>query len=417
MLERSLVFLSPHQARSRAAMPTRPAALLEQFIDSGSFDRVIVVNRLRLDRAARAVLTSLRHGSRLVRFGPWLGLATPLAMPEQDTGAEGSDKQKAQAATEATQVAKVTQVTVIEHSWPYGAMEGGLVGRLVTEALASGPTVLWVSDPKSARVLESIESQTTLVTAFDAYDAWDLSPLVRGRRRLNAVRGGYSAAAKGADVVFANTRLMRDRLAAMGASHAVWLPNACPDLSPGTPAAEPYLAYVGRIHERFDTRLALAVADALAGATGRQATFRIAGPVERAPAGWATLAQHSAVRLEGPLPTAQARAFVAGARAVLIPHTPDEYTRSQDAMKAWDAIAAGVPVVSTSVPPADGWPPGLALVADDAPGFAAAAMDALAGHLDGSRQARLEHARANLWRDRAHTALDVLAGMHAEAAV
>ncbi|MGD0863587.1 MAG: glycosyltransferase [Candidatus Limnocylindrales bacterium] len=395
-------------------MPTRPAALLQQFVESGSFDRVIVVNRLRPDRAARTVPTSLRRGSRLVRFGPWLGLATPLAMPEQNTGAEESDNQKAQEATEATQVAKATQVTVIEHSWPYGAMESGLVARLVTEVLASGPTVLWVSDPKSARVLERIESQPTLVTAFDAYDAWDLSPLFRGRRRLSAIRDGYSAAAKGADVVFANTRLMRDRLAAMGASHVVWLPNACPDLSPGTPTAEPYLAYVGRIHERFDTRLALAVADALAGATGRQATFRIAGPVEREPAGWAALARHPAVRLEGPLQATQARAFVAGARAVLIPHTPDEYTRSQDAMKAWDAIAAGVPVVSTSVPPADGWPPGLAIVADDPGSFAAAAMETLAGQLDRSRQARLDHALANRWRDRVDTALDVLAGLRPE---
>jgi hypothetical protein len=56
------------------------------------------------------------------------------------------------------------------------------------------------------------------------------------------------------------------------------------------------------------------------------------------------------------------------------------------------------------------------VVADDPVGFAAAAMEALAGHLDGSRQARLDHAAANRWQDRARTALEVLAGVRAEAA-
>ena len=409
MPDRSLIFVSPHRARDGSTTPTRPAAFLRQFIDSGSFDRVIVVNRLRPDRAVRTAIGSLRHGGRLVGSGPWLCLAAPLATPEQEAGAQRPDRPVTQATGEAP------QVTVVEHPWPYGATESRLVARLVAKATSSGPTVLWVSDPKSAAVLERIESGPALVTAFDAYDAWDLSPLVRGRRRLSAVRRGYSVAANRADVVFANTRLMRDRLAGLGARRAVWLPNACPEIPPGTPATPPYLAYVGRIHERFNVALALAVADALAGDPNQEAILRIAGPIEREPAGWAALARHARVRLEGPLPSAQARTFVGAARALLIPHTPSEYTRSQDAMKAWDAIAAGVPVISTSVPPADSWPPGLALVADDAAGFAAAAMAVLGGRLDGSRQARLDHASSNRWQDRARTALDVLAGVRAEA--
>ena len=410
--DRSLIFVSPHRARSGSDIPTRPAALLRQFIDSGAFDAVTVVNRLRPDLAVRAMAAIPRRGERLTRFGPLFGLAAPLKTDGPDPAADGANER---GTGTAASVAR-TRVTLVEHPWPYGAMESGFLARLVAEAATSGPTVLWVADPKSARVFERLDGVSRLVTAFDAYDAWDLSPLVRGRRRLDAVRRGYSAAAKGADVVFANTRLMRDRLSAMGARHAVLLPNACADVSPGAPAAEPYLAYVGRIHERFDVRLALAVADALAGGAHQGATLRIAGPVEREPAGWAALAAHSSVRMVGPLPAAQARAFVAGARALLVPHTPDDYTRSQDAMKAWDAIAAGVPVVSTSVPPADGWPPDLAVVADDPVGFAAAAMEALDGHLDGSRQARLDHAAANRWQDRARTALEVLAGLRAEAA-
>jgi len=61
----------------------------------------------------------------------------------------------------------------------------------------------------------------------------DRSPLVRGERRRRAVSDGYRAAAAEADLIFANTTAMRDRLAGLGARDARWLPNACPPLYPG----------------------------------------------------------------------------------------------------------------------------------------------------------------------------------------
>lgn len=389
MRVRSLVYVTPHALRT-ARFPTRPGQLLKAFAETGAFDRIVVVNRVRPDRWLRSAATD-RRGGRVRWHGPWAGLVWG--------GIDG--------------LWAATPITLVEHPWPYGRLENELIIRLVEAVAAGGPATLWVADPKSATVFAHLD-KLPVRQAFDAYDAWDLSPLVRGRRRIAAVRAGYAVAAARADVVFANTRWVWDRLSGLGARRAVWLPNACGYVQVGVPSDEPYLAYVGRIHERFDSGLVLVVADALASAEatfdGKSALLRIAGPVEREPTDWSRVATHPAVRLEGPLSPARAERLVSGARGLLVPHTRDAYTRSQDTMKAWDAVAAGVPVISTSVPPAEGWPDGLAVVADDAPSFVAASLAALSGALDGSRERRLEFARVNQWRDRANAALDALAG-------
>jgi glycosyltransferase involved in cell wall biosynthesis len=393
---RRLVFVSPHQARAQSLFQTRPSALLHQFVQSGGYDAVTIVNRLRPDVAARVFAAGRKDGTRLVRFGAWVGLRTVLA--------SGTDS----AEPPATRASPT--LTLIEHPWPSGPAESAFLARVVAGAMAAGPVTVWVADPMAARVLGSLHPKAGLTTAFDGYDAWDLSPLIRGRYRRGAVRRGYAAAARGADVVFANTASMLERLAQLGARRCVLLPNACAEVEPGIPAAEPYVAYVGRIHERFDTGLAFAVAGALEAGCPEAWTLRIAGPVERPPADWARLADHPRVRLLGALPFSQARAFIAGSRALVIPHTPTEYTRSQDALKAWDALAAGVPVISTSVPPADAWPPGLALIADEPKTFADAAIAALEGKLESGRRARLDYALQNRWQDRARHAREVLEG-------
>ena len=402
MTERVLIFVSPHPARRGSAMPSRPAALLNELVRSRRFDRVVAVNRVRPDRAARAALALGRSGSRLLIAGPWVGIRTTLPEPQPRPTNARLDLDGSGAA------GRATVFEVIEHPWPYGYVERRFLQRLVSGVAADGLTVLWISDPKSASVFEGLRRSSGLATVFDAYDAWDLSPLVRGRRRLDAVRRGYSAAAARADMVFANTNYMRQRFESLGAARVMWLPNACLEARAGGPGAVPYLAYVGRIHERFDVRLTLAVADALTESADHSAQLRVAGPVERVPNGWDAVVRHPAVRLEGPLPGNRARELIAAARALIVPHTPDDYTRSQDTMKAWDALAAGVPVISTSVPPADTWPAGLAVVCDDPEGFAAAAMDALAGRFARSTRARIEYAKTNTWRDRANSALDAI---------
>lgn len=301
---------------------------------------------------------------------------------------------------------------LIEHPWPFGRLERRFIrGMLAASASRStGGLVVWVSDPKSVTAAVGARRERLgwrVVT--DAYDAWDRSPLVRGERRLRAVSDGYRAAASYADLVFVNTTSMRDRFAELGARDARLLPNACPPLDPRQASAQDRrtgLVYVGRIHERFDAELADAVAASLP-----ETTLTIAGPVEREPVGWSTLAARSNVRLPGRVESSSAREMIRGAASLIVPHRVDDYTRSQDAMKAWDAIASGTPVISTPIPPVDGWPTGLAEVCSDAHAFVAAARRAVDGQLEAGCADRLAFAAKNQWSARAAVAIAAIADL------
>jgi hypothetical protein len=344
----TLLYVTPHSAFENR-LPTRPAALLDALLATGAFDTTVVVNRLR---------PSAFLGTRIDR----VRRAAPAG------------------------------VRVIEHAWPSGMLERRFLAR-ATHALPV-PVVAWVADPKSALFLADLGPGT--IGVLDAYDAWDRSPLVVGARRRERVRDGYRAGARHARLVFANTELMASRLRALGATDVRRLPNAAPIPAPEAPDPEPSLTYVGRIHERFSCQLVSAAADRLP-----RVSFRIIGPLERRPAGWESMLQRPNIRVEGQLDERAARSAIGRSRGLLIPHAVDDYTRSQDAMKAWDAISVGAPVLATSIPPVDGWPPEMGLVADDSAGFAAAAERIVSGELDGGRSVRLAFAATNGWAQRA----------------
>ena len=372
MSQPTLFFVSPHPAGS-IGLPNRPARLLAAFIDARAFDEVIVINRLRpTDFLGRA------RGRR-----PTAGGGLPGAVRRLPSGA-----------------------ILVEHPWPFGALERRFVQGVLTAHArrSSAGIVAWVADPKSVpAVVRPPERGPTWPVVVDAYDAWDRSPLVRGGRRLRAVADGYAAAASGADLIFTNTLAMRDRLRELGARDARHLPNACPPLDhrlASTDRRRAGLVYVGRIHERFDAELTVAVADALP-----DTMFTIAGPVEREPVGWSALAGRANVRLPGLVEPGAARDLIAGAAGLIVPHRVDDYTRSQDAMKAWDAIASGTPVISTPIPPADSWPAGYAEVCFGTDAFVAAARRAVDGELDIGRPARLAFATENQWSARAAVAI------------
>lgn len=351
----TLLYVTPHPAFVRS-LPTRPAALLDALLATGAFASTVVVNRVRPRAFVRARLGGQRRDP-----------------------APG--------------------VRVVEHPWPFGGLEQRFLARLARGLRP--PVVAWVADPKSALFLADLAPGATGV--LDAYDAWDRSPLVVGERRRQAVRDGYRAGAHHARLVFTNTELMASRLRELGATDVRCLSNAAPIPEPMTPDPEPSLVYVGRIHERFSCDLVATAADRLP-----TVVFRIIGPVERTPPGWEVLARRPNVRLEGTLEAPAARVAIGRSRGLLIPHAVDDYTRSQDAMKAWDAISVGAPVLATSIPPVDGWPSDLGLVANDPQGFAAAAERIVAGELDGGRAARLAFAAANGWAERAAEVLDAL---------
>jgi teichuronic acid biosynthesis glycosyltransferase TuaH len=367
----NLVYVTPHSvAAGIGAFPTRPTALLSALQSTGAFRTVTVVHRVR----------------------PWHLLSIPGSRGVQSVRGLGAVTWKLGPGVQA-----------IVHAAPFGVLETLVLDRLIRAV--PEPRVVWVADPKSAVVFARLAGHRSACDryVFDAYDAWDLSPLVRGVWRRRAVLRGYQAAAAYADLIFANTHTMQNRMVALGAKAVHLLPNAAPGVSPRQAIEPPYLAYLGNIHERFDATLVDAVAAAFS-----DVTIRIAGPVERVPRGLAVLLRHPNVRLEGPQLGEAATAFVGGARALIVPHVVNDYTRSQDVMKAWDAIALGTPVVSTSIPPVDAWPKGVGLAADGARAFVAAVGRVLAGELDSSRAERLAFAAENLWHRRAHEVLSTL---------
>lgn len=355
MIDRHLVFVGPHAGG--ATIPSRPAAIWEALARSGAFRNSVRVERRRPDRFLAA-----RMGRE----------ARPEKQPTEP---------------------------VIAHPWPFGRLERRFLRALVERS--AGPSVLWISDPKSAPVFRDIATlgRDHCLLVFDAYDAWDLSPLVRGRRRRAAVADGYDAAAEHAHLVFGNTPFVVARFRSWGAGNVVLLPNAAPSPAPWAkppmPAA-PFLLYAGRVHERLDAAILTAVAKAFPGIE-----VRIAGPVEREPAGWRAFVRSPNVRLLGPVPSDAARQMMAAAAACLVPHIVDDYSRSQDTMKAWDAISVGTPVISTGVPPTDGWGAELAIVADDPAAFIGAVHRVLGGEMTATREQRLEFAAANTWEIRA----------------
>lgn len=359
----SLVFVTP--ASPWPGLPSRPVYLLNALAASGEFSHVLAIHRLR-----------------------------PVAWL--------SHLLRSRAARAASRIS--TPIERMVHPLPFGVAEAALLRWTIRRSEGrSERLVLWIADPKSAVVLGQRRTfGVGLVAAFDAYDLWDQSPLVRGSLRRAAVRHGYVAAARDADLVFANTALVASQLQELGARNVRLLQNGAPpvDRRFAPDLDHPYVLYVGRIHERLDVDLLRAV---LAAAPSVRVV--VAGPVEREPRSWAKLVASGNVRVLGPVRGDRLRSLLGRARALVIPHTVDDYTRSQDAMKAWDALAVGTTVVSTSVPPAVSWPPGLALVADDGPAFAEAVRRVLDGELDPARELRFAYAAANSWRHRADQAI------------
>ncbi|MGZ6827399.1 MAG: glycosyltransferase, partial [Mycobacteriales bacterium] len=208
--------------------------------------------------------------------------------------------------------------------------------------------------------------------AFDAVDDWrELPSMAAARAR---VEQGYRSAAR-ADVVTSVSPVLTARLAADYGLRATTVPNGvdpAPGAGPvpaGLPAA-PFAVYVGTLQQRVDLDLVAAAAEQVPVVVAGRATPECAARLERLPVHWL-----------GPVPVGAVPGLLRAASAGLVPHHRDRLTESMAPMKALEYAAAGLPVVSTSVPGLDGVP--RVTVADDAAGFARAALDAVG---EGRRQ-------------------------------
>ena len=360
----TVVWVTPHgrDLVQTRGWSTRPAQLVRALAGIGV--PVVVIARTRPGRIARAWAS--------VAWQPDLGLAF------EATRALGAG------------------VRFLEHPAPAGRLERWQLKRTITR-LGVPIRAVVVSDPRSAAILAEGLPGTKV---FDAYDAWDLSPLYSGRPKVvAAIRRGYGAAARHAELVLANTEFMAERMAAAGARHVELLPNGCPDEVPrgDAPAEMPTrVIYVGNVQSRLRVDLLSAAADAAAEHGGH---LDIIGAVQDEPVGWAQVLEHPAVNYRGARYGAELDTELAGATVGIIPHGRDDYTRSQDSMKAWDYLARGMAIVSTDVPPATTLTE-MATIADDPASFRAAVRSALVGG-EAGRGDRLRLARQHTWRHRA----------------
>jgi len=354
----AIVIVTPHgrALAARRGWTTRPAQLAGAIASNGR--RVVVVSRTPPWRSLGAI-RSLRLR---VDLGPFF--------EARDSGHGHLD--------------------LLEHPVPAGGLEARAVARAVARMRTRVDAVV-VSDPRSARVLQLGRGR---VNVFDAYDAWDLSPLF-GSRTRRQIREGYRIAAAHADLIVANTPFMVERMRALGAANVRLLPNAGPEPVPGGSGRD--IVYVGNVQSRLRIDLLAAAAEAAAEAG---VTLRIVGVVQDRPHGWDALLSLPAVQLIGPIYPPELDGVFASAAVGLIPHRVDDYTRSQDSMKAWDYLGNGLAVVATPVPPATNVP-GLARVADDPVAFARAVADALSDRDVAALRARRVLAGRHTWRRRA----------------
>jgi hypothetical protein len=294
---------------------------------------------------------------------------------------------------------------LLEHFFPAGQLEYAVVRQVArrisgAHAPSNQPAVV-ICDPRSAGALAGMRD---VIRVFDAYDAWDLSPMYQDSpRMIAAIVAGYSTAAKHADLVIANTAEMAARFRQLGARRVELIPNgAPPPRQEGEGGTE--VVYVGHIQPRLRIDLITAAADAAAEA-GR--VLRIIGGIQVEPPGWKHLLGHPAVRFDGPRFGEDLETRLDKAAVGLVPHAVDAFTRSQDAMKVWDYLAWGLSVVSSSVPPVSG-DTSLGRVADDPRTFGLAVAAAILDDRAFARQQAQERAVANGWDRRARGLVDLL---------
>jgi glycosyltransferase involved in cell wall biosynthesis len=182
--------------------------------------------------------------------------------------------------------------------------------------------------------------------------------------------------------------------------HTYWIPNGA-DIehfsTPATPAPElskargPIVGFVGGLSEWVDLDLVASLA--------RQRpewTFVLVGPASIDTSAIGSLPN---VRLLGPRAYADLPAYLAAMDIGLIPFKRTEVTFHADPIKAYEYLAAGLPVVATDMPALRRLSRVVSL-ADSAEGFVDAIQSAIAAGRDSGRAERQAEAQRHSWTSR-----------------
>jgi glycosyltransferase involved in cell wall biosynthesis len=237
--------------------------------------------------------------------------------------------------------------------------------EVLTDVIAWVPTVAPVMFRNGGR------------TVFDSLDNWVIHPVLS--RHAGEAMSAYAAILPLVDAAFVSGPASRDVLARWRAGIEV-LPNGVdpdafaragprpPDLPRG-----PVVGYAGKLAERIDDDLVVAVAAALP-----DVTFAFLGPVLERRAVRAMRACPN-VQLLGDVPYPRLPDYLRAFDVGWIPHRVGQGETGGDPIKLYEYWAAGLQVVSTRIDGMDRWSAQVRLVDD-----AVAAVAAIRGILDGS---------------------------------
>lgn len=269
-------------------------------------------------------------------------------------------------ARSAPQVHPRNRITVITTGRLVPNRLGGtrLVARSLSSSVVADADVLWVNDP----VLGAAFSSARVPTLYDVTDDWRTAPAPR--RIIRRIVRAEDQLSKNALTVVCS-EVLRQRWRERYGVEAALVHNAIDGAAwhsvvphkfegPG-----PHVGYVGTLHEE---RLDLDLLEGLA-RDARVGTVHLVGPDAMNTVSRLRVQGMKKVILHGPVPAREVPAWTVGLDILISPHRVSQFTLSLDAIKSYEYLASGRPVVAT---PTSGFQllasPSLTVVG--APGFA-----------------------------------------------
>jgi hypothetical protein len=262
----------------------------------------------------------------------------------------------------------------------FDAPESHQLFEAVSAAVATEVPVLWLYTPLAYPAAECIPHGTLV---FDVMD--DLASFQGASPHLRSM---HTAVLDRADIVFTGGRSLHANVTAHRPDNTYLFPsgvetehyaNAMAARQPSND--QPVAGYVGVIDERLDLDLLAAVADLLP-----TWCFLIVGPVAKIDPG--TLPRRPNIEYMGPVSYEQLPQVMSKFHVALMPFARNEATRSISPTKTLEYLAAGLRVVSTSVPDVVNDYGHLVHLADDAETFAKSCVEALVDSDDALFHAR-----------------------------
>ena len=222
---------------------------------------------------------------------------------------------------------------------------GGLaeLGRRLRRDVLPRADVVWVNDPAlGAHCLR--QGQPVLYDVTDDWRSYDFPP-----RIIRRIVRAEDLLAERARTVVCSIDLQRRWEERYGVKAAV-VHNGVDGHAWRSPIPHrydgpgPHVGYVGTQQpERLDVDLVLRVAD-----DASVGSLHLIGPDALDNASRARLRAHAKVRMHGPIPSVEVPSWTTGLDVLLSPHVISPFTLSLDAIKSYEYLASGRPVVATA---------------------------------------------------------------------